>query len=88
MCKLIYTKRGFNLNKLKRGLASFGIAGALIIGGGTAAHAETWTQGPQKWQHDRVGSYCGVWAYNDYNWWEEVFQGKRDGWEREWWALC
>jgi hypothetical protein len=60
----------------------------LLLGGAAAANAETWTQGPVKWQHDRNGAYCGVWAYNDYNWWEEVFQGKRDGWEREWWALC
>jgi len=80
------------MNKIKRAIASLGITVAMLGGGALiaapSANAETWTQGPVKWQWDRVGSYCGVWAYNDYNWYEEVFLGKHDGWEREWWALC
>lgn len=94
------------MNKLlKRAGATLGMAAALSLGGGSVAqlavadvsskaHAETWTQGPVKWQSDYRWDayakkyYCGVWAYNDYSWGEEVFQGKHDGWEREWWALC
>lgn len=92
------------MNKLKRGLASFGIAATLAVTGGTVAQvaaaplgseaeAVVWTQGPVKWQSDYRWDpyakkyYCGVWAHNDYNWLEELW-GNRDGWEREWWALC
>lgn len=87
------------MNKLKKALASAGIALALAVTGGTVADVATshntskaqaysYTQGPEKWQWDRSGIYCGVWAYVDYNWWEEVFQGKRDGWQRLYWAYC
>lgn len=93
------------MNKLKRAIASAGLALGLAVTGGTVAqvavadvsskaHAVTWTQGPIKYQWDWYKDplngryYCGVWAYNDYSWGEEVFQGKRDGWEREWYALC
>lgn len=80
------------MNKIKRAIVSVGLA-LSILGGGAliaapSANAYSYTQGPEKWQFDRSGSYCGVWAYIDYNWWEEVFQGQRDGWKRLYWALC
>lgn len=58
------------------------------------AQAYSYTQGPVKyqwdWYQDRYNGryYCGVWAYIDYDWWEETFQGKRDGWYRLYYALC
>lgn len=90
--------------KIKKLAAGIAVAAAVVTGGAvadvatshntSAAHAETWTAGPEKWSWDyrwdpyqRV-YYCGVWAYNDYTWYEEVFYGKHDGWEREWWARC
>jgi hypothetical protein len=94
------------MNKLlKRVAATLGMAGALAVGGGSAAqlavadvsskaHAATWVEGPVKYQWDWYRDplngryYCGVWAKVDYSWGEEVFQGKRDGWYRQWYALC
>ena len=92
------------MGKIKKLFVVLGLAFSLVGGGvvydvatshNTAkAEAVTWTQGPIKYQWDWYKDpyngqyYCGVWAYNDYNWWEETFQGKRDGWEREWYALC
>jgi hypothetical protein len=67
-------------------------AGSIGAGGGGAVSTYTYTQGPEKWQWDRYWNgtryMCGVWAYHDYNWWEEVFQGKRDGWQRLYYAYC
>ena len=51
---------------------------ALMLGGAVAANAVTYSS-PEKWQTG--GYYCPVMMYADYNWWEEVFLGKRDGWE-------
>jgi hypothetical protein len=90
------------MNKIKKALAGVAVAAAIVTGGAvadvatshntSAAEAYTYTQGPEKWQWDRIYSggryYCGVWAYVDYNWWEETFQGKRDGWQRLYWAYC
>lgn len=88
------------MNRIKKTMATLALAATLAVGGGavaqtataTPAHAYTYTQGPEKWQWDRYwnGSryMCGVWAYIDYNWWEETFQGKRDGWTRLYWAYC
>lgn len=82
------------MGKIKKLLISLGLVIGFTLTGAGVANAVTWTQGPVKWQADYrwdpyAGKYyCGVWAYNDYDWWEETFQGKRDGWEREWWALC
>jgi hypothetical protein len=93
-------------DKIKKIAAGIAVAAAVVTGGAVAdvatshntsqAEAVTWTQGPVKWQSDYRWDpyakryYCGVWAYNDYNWWEESWAGgsHRDGWEREWWALC
>lgn len=67
-------------------------AGSIGAGGGGAVSTYTYKQGPEKWQWDRYWNgtryMCGVWAYIDYNWWEEVFQGKRDGWQRLYYAYC
>lgn len=94
------------MKRIRKTITTLAVAATLAVTGGTVAQvatspntstaeAVTWTQGPIKYQWDWVrGSdgryYCGVWAYNDYNWWEESWAGgsHRDGWEREWYALC
>jgi hypothetical protein len=91
------------MNKFKKAIATLALAGTLAVTGGTVAQvavadvsskaeAYSYTQGPEKWQWDYVWSggrkYCGVWAYVDYSWGEEVFQGKHDGWQRLYWAYC
>lgn len=91
------------MRKITRTLATAAAAGALVLTGGVVADVATshntsqaeaysYTQGPQKWQNDRYwnGSryMCGVWAYVDYNWFEEVFQGQHDGWQRLYYAYC
>lgn len=88
---------------MKKAMVSLGLAAGLALGGGAVAdvatshntskaQAYTYTSGPTKHQTDRYwnGSrwMCGVWAYIDYNWWEEVFEGKRDGYYRLYWAYC
>lgn len=86
-------------------LTTLGLAATLALTGGVAAdvansdtsskaQAYSYTQGPQKWQTDRYYSggraYCGVWAYVDYDWWEESWFGgsHRDGWQRLYYAYC
>ena len=91
------------MNKVKKAMATLGLAATLAVSGGVVAdvatshntskaEAYTYTQGPEKWQWDRYWNgtryMCGVWAYIDYNWWEEVVEGKRDGWTRLYWAYC
>lgn len=73
------------MNKIKRAVASATLALGLVAGGAVAANAVTYSS-PQKWQTG--GTYCPVMMYADYNWWEEVFQGKRDGWELQYYAYC
>jgi hypothetical protein len=69
-------------------------AGSVGSGGGGSVSAYSYTQGPVKWQTDRYwnGSrwMCGVWAYVDYDWWEESWFGgsHRDGWQRLYYAYC
>jgi hypothetical protein len=91
-------------NKLRKSVAVAALAGMLAVTGGTVAQVATaenskaqaysYTQGPQKWQNDRYYSggraYCGVWAYVDYDWWEESWFGgsHRDGWQRLYYAYC
>ncbi|WNT45428.1 hypothetical protein SEA_ARGAN_44 [Arthrobacter phage Argan] len=91
------------MRSLKKKLTSVALAATLALGGATVAdvatahntsraQAYTYTQGPQKWQNDRYWNgtryMCGVWAYIDYNWWEEVVQGQHDGWKRLYYAYC
>ncbi|UGL61955.1 membrane protein [Arthrobacter phage EastWest] len=96
------TVQGGHMRKIKKAVATLALAATLAVTGGTVAQiataenskaeAYTYTQGPVKWQTDRYWNgtryMCGVWAYIDYNWWEEVFQGKRDGWTRLYYAYC
>lgn len=77
------------MNKLKKSIASVGVTAGLVMGGAliAAPGAQAVTYGsPQKWQTG--GTYCPVMMYADYNWWEEVFLGKRDGWELQYYAYC
>lgn len=89
---------------MKKAIATLGLAATLAVTGGVVADVATshntsqaqaysYTQGPEKWQHDRywngVRYMCGVWAYVDYTWWEEVTNwNNRDGWKRLYWAYC
>jgi hypothetical protein len=73
------------MNKLKRAVAGGLLAVSLVAGGAVAAQAVTYGS-PQKWQTG--GTYCPVMMWADYNWWEEVFQGKRDGWQLQYYAYC
>lgn len=80
------------MKRIKTAITAIGVAVAMMLGtaliAAPSANAYSYTQGPVKWQFDRSGIYCGVWAYVDYDWWEETFQGKRDGWQRLYWAYC
>lgn len=66
-------------------------AGSIGSGGSGAVSTYRYTQGPEKWQWDRYWNgtryMCGVWAYVDYDWWEELW-GNRDGWKRLYYAYC
>lgn len=62
------------MGKIKKIIASIGVTIALLLGGAAAANAYSTYK-------DAV--YVGNYTYNiyvtvDYDWWEEVFQGKRD----------
>lgn len=75
------------MNKLKKLIASVGVAAAIVVGGGVAdvatshntsqAEAVTYTH----WHFvANCMPYPSAWLrWADYNWWEETFQGKRDG---------
>lgn len=88
------------MNKLKKIAATVALAATLAVGGGTVAQTVTaapaqaysYTQGPIKYQWDWYWNgyryMCGVWAYVDYDAWEEWTQGKRDGWKRLYYAYC
>jgi len=77
--------RGNRMNKLKRAAASIAVTVAMVAGIPAAANAVTYSS-PQKWQTG--GTYCPVMMYADYNWWEETFLGKRDGWQLQYYAYC
>lgn len=72
------------MNKLKKTLASIGLVAALVLGGGvaqvaTAAPAQAYTDTHWKFVANCM-PYPSAWLrWRDYNWWEETFQGKRDG---------
>lgn len=77
------------LGKIKKFAASVAMAASLAVGGSliAAPASQAVTYGsPQKWQTG--GTYCPVMMYADYNWWEEVFLGKRDGWQLQYYAYC
>lgn len=78
-------KAGEMKNQLRRAVTSVALSLALLSGVAVAANAVTYGS-PQKWQTG--GKYCPVMMYADYNWWEEVFLGKRDGWELQYYAYC
>jgi hypothetical protein len=88
---------------MKKAMVSLGLAATLAVTGGVVAdvatshntskaQAYTFVDGPEKWSWDYYWNgyryMCGVWANIDYNWWEEVVEGKRDGWKRLYWAYC
>lgn len=74
---------------IRRSLASLGLAATLALTGGTAAQvvtadnnkAEAYTKNSCYYTYVNNNSYNQkvLSCYYDYNWWEEVFLGKRDG---------
>lgn len=73
------------MKRIKRGVAAAILTMGIVTGTAFAAQAVTYGS-PQKWQTG--GTYCPVMMWADYNWWEEVFQGKRDGWQLQYYAYC
>jgi hypothetical protein len=73
------------MNKLKRAAAVAVISLGLVGGSSVAANAATYGS-PYK-QYVGFGR-CAVFMPVDYNWWEEVFQGKHDGVEFQYYAAC
>lgn len=78
------------MNKFKKSLVSLGVAAALAVSGGSVAQvatadlsskAQAYTTSSCYWV-TLTGSTYGqrvLSCYYDFSWWEEVFQGKRDG---------
>lgn len=69
----------------KKAIASTILTVGLLTGGAAVANAATYGS-PFK-QYVGFGR-CAVFMPVDYNWWEEVFQGKRDGVEFQYYAAC
>ena len=68
------TIEGKSMSKFKKIIVSIGVALAMMVGGAAAANAATTYRNSVY-----VGNYTyEIWVTVDYNWWEEVFQGKRD----------
>lgn len=75
--------------KFKKGIATVGMALGLAVGGSliAAPASQAVTYGsPYKVQIG--GTYCPVFMYANYNWWEETFLGKRDGAQFQYYAYC
>jgi hypothetical protein len=70
------------MNKFKKALASVGLALALTSGaalaGAPAANAYSDSSG--HWEYQCYWDTRTWVVWRDYNWWEETFQWKRDGW--------
>jgi hypothetical protein len=77
------------MNKLKRTIAAIGTTAAIITGSAliAAPSANAATYG-SPYRVNLGFNHCAVFMYVDYNWWEEVFQGKRDGAEYQYRVLC
>lgn len=50
------------------------------MGVATAPVAQAYTDHYHYWQYNCPWPSRYLYAYRDYNWWEETFQWKRDGW--------
>lgn len=70
------------MNKFKKAIASVGLAlaisGGAAVAGAPAAHAYSDSSG--HWEYVCAWEYRKWVVWRDYNWWEETFQWKRDGW--------
>lgn len=83
------------MNKLRKAAAGIAVAAAVITGGAAAdvatSHNTSTAEAATYGSPYRVNlgfNHCAVFMYVDYNWWEEVFQGKRDGAEYQYRVLC
>lgn len=79
------------MNKIKKTIASLGVTAGMLMGGAliAAPGAQAVTYGsPYKVQTG--GTYCPVFMYYDYNWWEESWFGgsHRDGPVLQYYAYC
>lgn len=71
------------MNKMKKALASMGVAVSLACGGSfvAAPAANAYTDGAMSyWQYNCQWDTRTLWTWRDYNWWEETFQFRHDGW--------
>lgn len=79
------------MNRVKKAFTTIGLSVGILVGAVVAApvataapaHAVTTTQCSTKYVYTAGGSYSKTritTCYYDYNWWEETFQGQRDGW--------
>lgn len=65
------------MNKVKKAITGVGVAAGLLVGGvafAAPANAVTTTYD----YYPISANQCQVWAFVNYDWWEETFQGKRD----------
>lgn len=72
-------------NRLKKAAAAVALAAGITMAGAGAAQAATYGS---PYRVNLGFNHCAVFMYVDYNWWEEVFQGKRDGAEYQYRVLC
>lgn len=62
------------MNKVKKTVTSALLAVGILFGGASVANAAT-----SGYQYFNMGDgNCRVYAWTNYNWWEETFQGKKD----------
>ena len=62
------------MKKVTKALASAALTMGILLGGGAVANAAT-----SGYQYFNMGDgTCRVYAWTNYNWWEETFQNKRD----------
>jgi hypothetical protein len=72
------------MNKIKKAVASVGLALALASGAAAAGApaANAYSDSSGYWSYDCAWKQRSYWVYRNYDWWEETFQWKRDGWVR------
>ena len=73
------------MNKLKKAFVTMGVAAALAVGG-SAGSAVVSAQPAQAYSgpyayYQIVWGCVHYYAWVDYNWWQEYFEGKRDGYK-------
>lgn len=82
------------MKKLKKIMLVLGLASALALGGQVATadnhKAQAYTDGGWYFHYNCMPYPSGAFQWRDYNWWEETFLGKRDGyvWKYNFYNYC